>query len=501
MRISRLGSLLALPILAAAPAARAQAEPDPLETPFSGSFNGTRLSLVVKAVHDGTKLNVVVDPSVDADALTVTAAATQTPVGTFLAEVERQTSLARTAWCGAVVLHPAGKGPGAEPRLPSSAALDARVTMDFTGTPLLFALERLRSRSNMTIEVTARARADAQARVASVNLLVNRMQLKHLLSHLARLSGLEWRVDGDRAVFDAPGAAGRSVDARPVELQGEELAPRVDVAKLLVELRSPATRDGARRQLGAAGKPVAAPVAAALGDMDPPTTIAALQVLQQVGGPAQATPVLALFRDQERPLDVRTEAGQTLGAMRAPAAVPALIDALDDAWFRIAETARVALVQIGEPAVAPLAARFEQAAAQARGNDGVVYRSLLVFGSIGSERCKRLLLGALKTTQGPRAVALRHHAAIGLGFTQDPKMIEPLIQAMEGEREFRVTTYIARSLAWITDEDHGPQPARWRSWWTANRDRILQPKDDLYEPLELPLGPDGLPLLEPGGKR
>ncbi|MCO5172161.1 MAG: HEAT repeat domain-containing protein [Planctomycetes bacterium] len=496
MRISRLASFLALPVLVSAPAAWAQADADPLKAPFSGSFTGTRLNLVIKAIHEGTKLNLVLDPSVDGDAVTVTASATQTPVGTFLAEVERQASLARSAWCGAVVLHPAGKGPGAEPRLPSDAALDARMTMDFAGTPLLFALERLRARTSLTIDVTARARADAQARVASVNLRVNRMQLKHLLSHLAYLSGLEWRMDGGRAVFDAPGAAGRSVDARPVELQGEGLAPRVDVAKLLSELRSPATRDGAKRQLGAAGKSVAAPVAGVLADLDPPTAIAALQVLQHVGGPAQAGPVLALFRDQERPLDVRTEAALTLGALRAPAAIPALIDALNDDWFRIAETARVALVQMGDAAVAPLAARYEQAVAQSRGNDGVAYRSLLVFGSIGTERCKQLLLGALRTTQGPRAVALRHHAAIGLGFTQDPKMIEPLIEALEREREFRVSTYIARSLAWITDVDHGPQPARWRSWWTANRGRILEPQDDLYDPLELP------PIeMNPGGKR
>src|SRR5690606_25198051 len=105
-------------------------------------------------------------------------------------------------------------------------------------------------------------------------------------------------------------------------------------------------------------------------------------------------------------------------------AVPALIDALDDDWFGIAEAARAALVEIGEPVVAPLTARYQQVAGRAQGQDWLLYRSLMVFGGIGTDGCKQVLLEALKTTRGPRATLMRHHAAIALGFTQDTKMIE-----------------------------------------------------------------------------
>lgn len=495
MRTTRLG-FLALPLVAISSAAWAQ-DADPLQAPFSGSFSDTRLSLVVAAVHEKTHLNLLLDPAVDGDAISISASAAELPVGKFLAQLEQQANLAHSTWCGAVVLHPAGEGPGAEPRLPSGAKLDERVSMEFVGTPFLFAVERLRSRASVELEVTARARASVQTRAVSLTLRVYRMQTKHLLAHIARASGLEWRLDGQRAVFDAPGASERQVEAGAIQLQGEgeELTAKVDTAKLLAELRTPGGREGARRQLAAAGKQVAAPVAAALADADEPTAIAALQVLQQVGEAAQVDPVLAVFRDANRPLDVRTEAGVTLGALKSPKAVPALIDALDAEWFGIAEAARGALVELGEPAVGPLMTRYQQVSGQAQGQDWLLYRSLMVMGGIGNDRCKATLLEALKTTRGPRAMLMRHHAAIALGFTQDTKVIEPLLAALDREQQFSVANSIARSLTMITDERLPPQPARWRAWWTANRDRFLKPQDDLYDPVELPKGADGLPLL------
>src|SRR5688500_17143973 len=110
MRTSRLGWFLAVPLLASVAPIGAQ-EGDPLKAEFSGSFSQTRLSAVVSAVHEATKANIIVDSSVDADALLVTTTATRQPLANFLTEVERQTSLTHTAWCGAVVLHPAGKAP------------------------------------------------------------------------------------------------------------------------------------------------------------------------------------------------------------------------------------------------------------------------------------------------------------------------------------------------------------------------------------------------------
>src|SRR5690606_20933868 len=102
MRTTRLG-FLALPLVAISSAAWAQ-ESDPLQARFSGSFSGTRLSLVVAAIHEQTHLNLVLDPAVDGDAIAITAAANDVAVGKFLADVEQQAKLARSTWCGAVVL-------------------------------------------------------------------------------------------------------------------------------------------------------------------------------------------------------------------------------------------------------------------------------------------------------------------------------------------------------------------------------------------------------------
>jgi hypothetical protein len=492
MRTSRLGWFLAVPLLASVAPIGAQ-EGDPLKAEFSGSFSETRLSAVVNAVHEATKTNIIVDSSVDADALLVTTTATRQPLANFLTEVERQTNLAHTAWCGAIVLHPTGKAPAAEPRLPAAEGLDARLAMTFEATPFMFAVERLRTRTPLEIDVTPRARASVQQRGASLTLRVARMQLKHLLAHMARSADIVWTLEGRKVVFDAPGVEGRTVDAATIDQpRGDPLtaaAPTVDASKLLADLRTAGGREGARRQLIAAGKQVAQPVAAFIADpnLDPTTLSAALQVLARVGEAAHAEPVLAIFRDANRPLEVRNEAGLALAALKAPSSIGGLIDALDDTWFRIAETARAALVEIGEPAVAPLATRWQAAKDRPSGNDGLVYRGLLIFGSIGNDRCKQVLLDTLKTNAGPRAVPLRHHAAIGLGFTQDPKVIEPMIEALERERQFLVASYIARSLSWITDQTLPPQPARWRAWWAQNKEKILTPNtDDLYDPVEVP---------------
>jgi HEAT repeat protein len=506
MRTRRFGWFLALPLVVAPIAAQAQ-DADPLKAEFSGNFSQTRLSLVVTAIHDATKLNVIVDPRVDADGVTITAAVSRVPVEKFLAEVEKQAKVARTTWCGAVVLHPVGKSPGGEPELPSSPALDARVSMELVDTPFLFALERVRARVQVELDTTARARATVSNNGTSVALKVHRMQVKHLLSHLGHAAGLTWALKDGKATFDAPGATGREVDAREIPLDRDPLAtqPTFDVAKLLADLRTPGGREGARRQLTLAGKKVAQPVADALASMDEDAAKAALQILQRIGGPEQAPQVQALFKDKNQSVEVRTEAAATLGAMKAVSAVPALIDALDDSTsFRVAETARSSLVTIGEPAVAPLLARWDSLVGST-GHDGLIYRTLLILGEIKTERCKQVLLKALETTQGPRALALRHHAAIGLGFTRDPGVVEPLIKALEKERQFLVASYIARSLTWITDQSFPPQPDPWRAWWGQNKDKLLAPKGDdgLFDPIELPKDENGLPLLDPnaGGNR
>jgi hypothetical protein len=497
----RLAMVLPLALAALGTPALAQDRPDAeviaeaLKQPFTASFADTRLALVVAQVQDRGKINVVLAPGVNAD-LPVTLSSSGQPLAEVLTQLERTRSLAHTVWCGALVIHPAATPPGPEPTLPSGGLFDERLNMAFDAAPFLLALERVRARTSLGLEVTNRARAAVGAAGQGVTLKLQRIQLKHLLVHLARAAGLTLAFEPTKVTFDAARAAGE-VDARTIDFDRNTAMttdPDADLPKLLRELKVPATREASKRGLLRAPKTAAPQVAQALTDADPATAIALLQVLASLGSQAETNAVLAVFKDERRSLEVRTEAGIALGKMKAAGAIPALIDALDDPWFRIAETARAALVQIGEPVVEPLQARW-QPAAGAVGHDGLVYRGLLVFGSIGSERCKQLLLAALGTTQGARAVPLRHHAAIGLGFTNDPKVIEPMIDALEREKQQLVCTYIARSLTWITNQELGVSAPTWRSWWAANKRRLLQPKDDLYDPVTVPTGPDGLPII------
>jgi HEAT repeat protein len=212
-----------------------------------------------------------------------------------------------------------------------------------------------------------------------------------------------------------------------------------------------------------------------------------------------------MFNTLDNPVKVRKKAGETLGQMKAGEAVPDLIDALNDGWFRISETARAALVAIGAPAIPALIERYTREAEGDRGADGVVYRSLLIFGEVGTVEAKRVLVKALKLRKGKRALSIRHHAAIGLGLSADPRVVEPLILAFEKEKDFRVAKYISRSLTWLTDQEvSATRRDAWRIWWELEGRRKFKKRQTVDQLLDdvaggavrLPKGKDGLAELE-----
>jgi HEAT repeat protein len=144
---------------------------------------------------------------------------------------------------------------------------------------------------------------------------------------------------------------------------------------------------------------------------------------------------------------------------------------------------------MGQLAIDPILAAYKKELTAKDSRDGVVFRSLLLMGEIPCDKSRDALLEALKTSDGPRAIAIRHHAAIALGLLQDKLAIEPLIDAYEREREFRVGMAIDRSLAWLTNEQSvAPQAYRWKAWWAANKDRFFPPKADKYDDIYIPKG-------------
>lgn len=492
-----------LVLLAGLGAGPALAAPDDIDqalgTNITISFSSTPLEDALEGIRDASRLNLVVDPSVASSELRVSAESSGGSVKKLLDQLLSQTKLTSSRWCGVLLLHPADTKPPAEPETgKDDPRLTATTSVAFQRTPLAEALERLKSRNKVESFLPSRVRARMRQESESVSLRLWSVEVRHVLTHLARACGLTWSLAGGKVEFALAGGADRQVDAsqlRDVDLR-EGLKNQVqqeDVRALAMQLGDPTGREGAMRRLVAVGEAAVPEVVQRLSKADGPTAVAALRVLGRIGA-GQEDLILKVLTDVERTLEVRTAAGQALGALKAEKAIPTLIELLDDKWFKISETARASLVQIGAPAVAPLRKRYTEERDKAKNaKEGLIYRALLVFGSIPDDAARSTLLEALKTTRGPRAVPLRHHAAIGLGFTGDHKMIEPLIEALSEERQFLVAKYIARSLNWLTDAELPPQPETWRTWWKDNRDKFGGKKgsselDDLSKPLEPDFG-------------
>ncbi len=516
MRATRLwGALLAAAALAAPAAAQEQPE-KALENKVTFSFRDTELHLVIDALQAATGANIALDPRVDRWRASVTAQVTDEPGSAIVEAIEEQLSLEHTTWCDVLYLHPAGQAPGAEPKVPGgapAALLGKQVSVAYERTPLSEVVANLKARAQgLDFVLPARVRIHVR-KTMGVTLRLNRVPLASVIALVARDQGLSWAWENGRIAFSVD-TEQRDVTADTIDYDvagGDTLSgatPTVDVEAEVRRLANPSTRDTAARMLMRAGKGALPKVARVLATADPATASAALRVLEASGDPSEYAAVLKLFADTERSLDLRKQAGLTLAAMKAPEAVPSLVEFLDDVWFGISETARRALVATGEPTVTPLEERWVRELAKPEPKDGILYRGLLIFGEIGGQQAQNRLIRALATTRGSRAVAIRHHAAMGLGFTGDPKAILPLVRALEREKDFLVAKYIARSLTWITGEELPPSGDRWRAWWSQEGQEkyaLQDTADDLLKDLggmvELPLDENGFPILESDDQR
>jgi len=508
----RLAAPLALALALATPAL-ADSLDESLQQRVTLSFVDTPLDDVLHGIRGVAQVNVVIDPALDPANLRVTADAREEPVGDLLAEIEKQLDLRRTKWCGAFYLY-RGEGPGPAPdRGANDRYLRAPLSVNFDGERVPTALDRIQRRARgVTFLLPAGVQRGLRDRDASVDLRLWSVEIRHILTHLTRQCGLAWeQKDGKIELSLASEAARRTIEVAPVpDAIGEGARPTEteDLDKLVEHLRRPDRRGFASRRLAAVGEAAAPAVARLLDGPDPDVRLAALEVLARIGTPGQARATVTIFTDDGRTLEERTAAGEALGRMAAPATIPTLIDHLDDKWFRISEVARKALIAIGPPVIAPLRERYltEMRRGEA-GSDEIIYRALLIFGAVGGDSAQQILLEALETRQGPRAVALRHHAAIGLGFTGKLELVEPMIEALKVERQFQVASYVVRSLKWIlTSVDDGfdtsscppPQGLQWEDWWRRNKTHFVEVESAEEEEFQ-PLGTDfgDLPPIEP----
>lgn len=246
--------------------------------------------------------------------------------------------------------------------------------------------------------------------------------------------------------------------------------------------------------------------------------VAAVKCLRKIKDAGAAQPLLDVYKNAGAPLAVRGEAALALGDLNATNAVPDLIEGLSNNMFKVSETARVALISMGESAVQPVIDAYKKEMATPENpkakekdreaftaRDGIVFRSLLILGDLGGVKARETLCDALKATKGSRALGVRHHAGLAIGLLRnsdkDFKLaIEPLLAAYEMEKDFSVATIFVRSLEWLTDaHDVPPQPYRWKAWWNVNKDRVLGVTDHSHDDLLLPK--DGIkkgdPIEEP----
>jgi hypothetical protein len=242
--------------------------------------------------------------------------------------------------------------------------------------------------------------------------------------------------------------------------------------------------------------------------------VAAAKCLRKIKDASAVQPLIDTYKNAGAPLAVRGEAALALGDLNATNAIPDLIEGLANNMFKVSETARIALVAMGDAAVQPLIDAYtkemavtevarpkekEREAYAAR--DGIVFRSLLILGDLGGSKARQTLCQALKTNKGSRALGVRHHAGLGIGLLRnsdkDFKLaIEPLLQAYEIEKDFSVASIFVRSLEWLTDaHDVPPQPYRWKAWWNVNKDRVLGVVDHTHDNIELPK--DGIKKGDP----
>ncbi|RMG16276.1 MAG: HEAT repeat domain-containing protein [Planctomycetota bacterium] len=517
---------LCLSVLVATCAAAAGAQEElSLDAKLTLQFHQTPLRLALDAVQDAAHANLVLAPGVDPDA-PVDAEAANEPAAVLLDRIQSALGLARTRWAGAWVLHPKDQAPGPEPKKPEGEGaerLAQRVrSVRFQEAPLSEVISTLKAKTKQDFaSLSFAVRKHLKTRGARVTLRLWNARLRDILHHVARACGLEWTLAKGKVVFRASkslnaSASGSDVGIDYDVLRGDTLkkAADVDVDRLVRMLRRSTERQAAVRLLVREGKTVCAKVAALLSDdTDTATKLAALEVLEAIGDPTEYAAVLKVFKNPENSLELRMAAGLCLGAMGAPEAVPDLIEALNDPWFRISETARKALVRIGKPAVAPLIKRFEAEMAKSRERaNGIVYRGLLILGEIGTRECKKTLLRALRDARGSRDkdIAVRHHAAIGLGLANDVRLVEPLIAALKRERDFRVAKYIARSLTWITDHtESGTDGDRWQVWWELEGRKQLLAKRSAQDVLDdiaggavdLPVDERGYARLETSAQR
>ena len=218
--------------------------------------------------------------------------------------------------------------------------------------------------------------------------------------------------------------------------------------------------------------------------------MAAARILHKLKEPSSAAALLQVYKDGRVPLEVRGETALALGEMRASEAVPDLIDGLADNMFKVSETARAALVSMGDIAVDAVIDAYKKENAAKEPRDGIIYRS--PSSSARSEATRRARLSAppsrRATARAPSASATTRRSRSGSCRTssRSSRCSRPTSPSATFALRARSNARSSGSRA----TQPAAQPYRWKAWWGIHRDQVLGNGDHSHDKIPPPEGRD-----------
>lgn len=270
-------------------------------------------------------------------------------------------------------------------------------------------------------------------------------------------------VAGALATLNSPEAAARSAAARLLGVARAQEAGDALLAALTDA--DPAVSLAAARALGQIADPATAgPLLVALEHPSPQVRLGTARALGMMGVEAAVEPLRAMLLEGEG--QEVTVAAESLGQIGSPAAIEALLAPLEDLTLTPRRHAAMgALESLGEPAVEPLAQRLDSPSSHVRRN------AAEALGWIGAPATAEPLLHALQTD---RDAEVRAQAAWALGQVGDPAAEAALASAAADDPAVRVRSHAGEALGQLAERAGGRQgqTAGWPANWAPALSRV-----------------------------